>query len=341
MKTANAIGTIAAVLMAGCYGEPLPPIAAHSPKPVIVRAELAGKRIHVATEEVVGTVRAKLHAAIEAKISARIEEMRVAPGDAVKAGDLLVKLDARETQARFEQALAERDQLQRDAARLRSLLAQNAVSRQEFETVESRYRVAVAAVSETETMLSYAWVLAPFDGIVTRKLADVGDLATPGRSLIEIDNPKALRLEAEVPESLIARVEAGAKLRVRAADRPDFIAPVSEISPAANPISRTFTVKLDLPAPAGMRAGQFARVAVPLGEHEGIWLPKSALVVRGQMELVFVLPKAGDKALLRLVKTGKHMGDSVEVVSGISAGERVVVDGALQLNDGQPVEVKK
>ena len=194
MKKANAISTIAAALMAGCHAEPLPPIAVHSQKPVIVRAELAGRRTHVATEEVVGTVRAKLHAAIEAKISARIEEMRVVPGDAVKAGDLLVKLDARETQARFEQALAERDQLQRDAARLRSLLTQNAVSRQEFETVESRYRGAVAAVSETETMLSYTRVLAPFDGIVTRKLADVGDLATPGRSLVEIDNPKELRL---------------------------------------------------------------------------------------------------------------------------------------------------
>jgi RND family efflux transporter MFP subunit len=122
-------------------------------------------------------VRAKLHAAIEAKVSGRIEKMLVAPGQAVKAGDLLAQLDAREIQARLDQALTLREQSSRDTERLRSLLASSAISRQEFETTESRSRVAVASVTEGETMLAYTTIVAPFDGVITRKLADVGDLA--------------------------------------------------------------------------------------------------------------------------------------------------------------------
>ncbi len=184
---------------------------------VQVRVQTVEAKLHAATEDVVGTVRARLHAALEAKVSGRLENMLVTPGRTVKAGELLAQLDAREIQARLDQALALREQSGRDTERLRGLLAQKAVSRQEFETVESGYRVADAAVTEAETMLGYTKIVAPFDGVVTRKFADVGDLATPGRPLLEIDNPKALRLEADVPESLINRVQLGATLSVRAA----------------------------------------------------------------------------------------------------------------------------
>jgi len=293
----------------------------------------------MATEEVVGTVRAKLHAVLEAKVSGRLESMLAIPGRTVKEGELLARLDAREIQARLDQALALREQFGRDTERLRGLLAQNAVSRQEFESVESRYRVASASVTEAETMLGYAKIVAPFDGVVTRKLADVGDLATPGRPLLELDNPQLLRLEADVPESLINRVQFGATLSVRASsDAGDIAGVVSEIAPVADPVSRTFNVKLDLPSNGALRAGQFARVTVPVGESRALRVPASAAVQRGQMELVFVV--ANRQAQLRLVKTGKRIGDTVELVSGVSAGEQVVVEGANGLRDGQPVEVQ-
>jgi RND family efflux transporter MFP subunit len=265
--------------------------------------------------------------------------MLVAPGQTVKAGELLAQLDAREIQARLDQALALREQFGRDTERLRGLLAQNAVSRQEFETVESHYRVAVASVTEAETMLGYAKIVAPFDGVVTRKLADVGDLATPGRPLLELDNPQLLRLEADLPESLINRVQLGATLSVHtASDAGDVAGVVSEIAPVADPASRTFNVKLDLPSNGSLRAGQFARVAIPVGETRALRVSASAAIQRGQMELVFVV--ANRQAQLRLVKTGKRIGDTVELVSGVSAGEQVVVEGASRLRDGQPVEVQ-
>jgi RND family efflux transporter MFP subunit len=306
---------------------------------VQVRVQTVEAKPHVATEEVVGTVRAKLHAALEAKVSGRLESMLVTPGQSVKAGELLAQLDAREIQARLDQALALREQSGRDTERLRGLLAQKAVSRQEFETVESRYRVAAALVTEAETMLGYTKIVAPFDGVVTRKLADVGDLATPGRPLLELDNPKALRLEADVPEALIKRVQLGATLGVRAAaEDGNITGVVGEIAPVADSASRTFSVKLDLPLNAGLRAGQFARVTIPIGETRALLVPASAVVQRGQMELVFVV--VNRQAQLRLVKTGKRIGDTVELVSGVSAGEQVVVEDASRLRDGQPLEAK-
>jgi RND family efflux transporter MFP subunit len=305
----------------------------------LIRVQTVESKNHAATEEVVGTVKAKLHASIEAKVSARIEKMLVVPGQTVKAGETLAQLDGREIQARLDQALALREQYGRDSERLRRLLTDNAVSRQEFETVELRYHVATASVTEAETMLAYTKIVAPFDGVVTRKLADVGDLATPGRALLEIDDPKALRLEADVPEALIKRVQLGAKLEVHGASQDDtIVGVVSEITPVADPASRTFNVKLDLPLGASLRAGQFARVTVPVGETKALTVPISSVVQRGQMELLFVA--VNKRAQLRLVKTGKRIGDEVEVVSGVSPGETVVSEGASQLRDGQPVEAK-
>jgi RND family efflux transporter MFP subunit len=340
MKRSLALAALSfAIVISGCRDRKESVLTAPLLPVVPVRIHTVESKSHLATEEAVGTVRAKLHAAIEAKVSGRIEKMLVAPGQMVKAGDLLAQLDAREIQARLDQALTLRDQSKRDTERLRGLLANNAISRQELETMESRAHVAVSSVTEAETMLGYTKIVAPFDGVITRKLADVGDLATPGRPLLELDDPKALRLEADVPEALIARVQLGAKLEVRAAALDSAIpSVVSEIAPVADPASRTFNVKLDLPANPGLRAGQFARVTVPVGESKALRAPVSAVTQRGQMELIFVV--VDKRAQLRFVKTGKRIGDEVELVSGVSAGEQVVVEGASQLRDGQAVEVK-
>ena len=113
---------------------------------------------------------------------------------------------------------------------------------------------------------------------------------------------------------------------------------VSEIAPSADPNSRTFLVKLDLPPTPGLRAGQFGRVAVPVGETSALRVPASAVLQRGEMELVFVV--VNGHAQLRIVKTGERVGDEVELVSGVDAGEQVVTEGAANLMDGQPVTIK-
>jgi RND family efflux transporter MFP subunit len=126
-------------------------------------------------------------------------------------------------------------------------------------------------------------------------------------------------------------------IRVDSADG-ELTGVVNEIAPVADPNSRTFRVKLDLPPTAGLMPGQFARLAVPIGEASAIRVPAAAVIQRGQMELVFVV--VNGHAQLRIVTTGKHIGDEVELVSGVDAGEQVVVDGAGNLVDGEPLTIK-
>ena len=330
----------AAVWLSGCGMHP--PEAAPEPKlpTVTVRVQPVESLKRTATEEVVGTVRPKLSASLSAKVSGTIGQMLVAPGQSVTAGQLLVEIDAREVQARLDQATAIREQTGKDIERFKKLLAQNAVTQQEFDGVQSRFRVAEATVKEAETLLGYTKVTAPFAGLITAKRADVGDLAAPGKPLLELEDPTALRLEADVPEALLNKIKLNTKLGVRVPDANlSLEATVSEISPAADPVSRTSRVKLDLPVTQGLRSGQFGRAAVPVAEVNALRVPAGAVVVRGQMEMGFVV--VNQQAQLRLVKTGKHLGQEVEIVSGLSTGEQLVVEGASQLLDGQPVEVKR
>ena len=304
---------------------------------VIVRVQTVEGKPHVATEEVPGSVRAKLHSAIEAKSTGRIEKMLVVPGQRVKRGEVLVALDAREIQAKLDQARAVLDQSAKNLQRYTSLLASKATTPAEFDTVQSANRVAKAVLAEAETNLGYMTIVAPFDGVITRRPTDVGDLASPGKTLLEIEDPAALRFEADVPEAIIGSIQAGIRMAIRTGTL-EIMGTVSEITPVADVQSRTFLVKLDLPQTPGLRTGQFGRVAVPVSETSVLRIPASALILRGQMEIVFVVD--GGRARLRLVKTGKRFSNEIEVVSGIENKEQVVVENVARLTDGQRVEVQ-
>lgn len=303
-----------------------------------VRVAKAESRKRISFEEAPGSVQAKLHADIEAKISGRIEKLAVVPGQSVKAGDILVELDAREVRARLDQAMALRDQADQELKRVSGLFRQQVASQQELDAAQARARVADAAATEAETMMGYAKVLAPFSGVVTRKHAQAGDMAAPGKLLMELEDPSALRLEADVPESLIGSIAVHGRFMVTISSSANSIEAVcDEIAPVADPGSRTFLVKFDLPQSSGARSGQFGRVLVPVGESECLRVPASAVVVKGQMEIVFTADEG--RAQLRLVKTGKRVGDEVEIVSGLSAGEEVVIENAVGLVDGQPLYI--
>jgi membrane fusion protein, multidrug efflux system len=325
------------LLLAGCRKEQLP--APESLPVATVRVQSIELKPHIATEDVVGTVRPKLQSVIEAKVSGQIEKMLVVPGQRVKTGEVLVQLNVREIQAKLDEALALQGQAESDLKRYSTLIEKRVVTQQDFVAIQTRARVAKAAVIEAETNLAYATITAPFDGVITRKLADVGDLASPGKPLLELEDTKSLRLEADVPEAIVGRVEMGAKFTVRIEAQPNELeGVVSEIAPAADPNSHTFVAKLDLPLAPGLRAGQFGRVTIPVSETPVLRVPVSAVIQRGQMELIFVV--ADKRAHLRLVKTGKRIGDEVELVSGVDPAEQVVIEGGANLVDGQAVSIK-
>ncbi|HYG34397.1 MAG TPA: efflux RND transporter periplasmic adaptor subunit, partial [Clostridia bacterium] len=252
--------------------------------PAQVRTQTIESRKLPITEEVVGTVQAKTRARLEAKINGRISRMPVVLGEKVKAGQLIASLDVAEIKARAEQADAGMQQAEREWKRISALFEQQAVTRSERDAAESRYLVAKAAVAEAKAMSDYLDILAPFDGVVTRKWAEAGDLAMPGKPLVDLENPAALQLEADVPEAIAPKIQRDAQMVVRIGLLTnELVGTVSEIAPAADPLSRTSRIKLDLPSTPGLMPGQFARLVVPVGEGTSLRVPSSAVIQRGQL----------------------------------------------------------
>jgi RND family efflux transporter MFP subunit len=322
----------------GCGKRHEPPAATgENLLPAAVRVQTIEAVKQPAVEEVVGTVQPKLQAVIEAKASGRITRLPVTLGQSVKQGDVLVELATQEIQARLDQASAAFRQAEQDFKRTDNLRKQQAATQAELDAAQARYSVAKATVAEAEALSGYAKILAPFDGVVARKLADEGDLAMPGKPLIELEGRAGLRLVADIPSLLVGRVLPGAKLTVRVDTLPDPItSTLAEISPAADPASRTVSMKVDLPETEGLRTGQFGRLAVPVGEATFLWVPLSALVRRGQLEILFVATDG--KAQMRLVRIGNETAQGIEILAGLAPGEAVVIEGAGTLRDGQPLK---
>ena len=188
-------------------------------------------------------------------------------------------------------------------------------------------------------MRSYSQIAAPFTGVVTDKRVNPGDLATPGAPLLTIEREGAYRLEAPVAESRLAQIRPGqtASIVLEALDK-KIEARVSEIVPAVDAASRAYTVKLDLPALGQIRSGMFGRVLFTLGARKALAVPAAAVIERGQLQSVLVTEDG--VARTRLVTLGTSAGGRREVLSGVSAGDKVIVPVPAGLADGARVEVR-
>lgn len=309
---------------------PLPAVEVHS-------AEVTETTIPVYLEAV-GTVQPHRMASVSAKVTGRVLRMLAIPGRAVKEGETLAEIDAGDLRASAERAEAALNQARQDLERTRQLLAKGATTAAESDRVVAAERMAAATLAEVKASLDQAIVTAPFSGTVSRKLADSGDLATPGRALFTVEDGSLLRLEVPVPESLAGGLKLGQSLRVKVSGvDSDLSAAISEIAPAADVASRTFLIKLDLPKEDSLRAGQFGRAYLPRDERQALYVKSSALVSRGQMDYLFVVDPEGPVARLRIVRSAAEDGGKVEILGGVNSGERVVTDPPSDLLDGQPV----
>ena len=196
-----------------------------------------------------------------------------------------------------------------------------------------------AMVREAETMVGYTEIRAPFDGVISRKRVDAGDLAAPGQPLIEMEGTGAFEVETSIPDSLASRLTADAEVTI---NLPGSASPITgrlaELSSAADPQARTVSAKIALPARSPVRSGQFVRVQLPGAPVRLLLAPATAVTVLGQMERVFVA-NSDQRAVLRLVKTGTARGDRVEILSGLDEGERVIVAPPAGLREGQPLAI--
>ena len=202
-----------------------------------------------------------------------------------------------------------------------------------------RVRQAEASLASARVSAGDAVVTAAFDGIITAKMVDPGDLAAPGRPLLNLEKAGGHRVDIRLPEAYVRSVRPGQAVSVRAEGQVSspMEGVVDVVAPAADPESRSFLVKIRLPAGGDVRSGMFARVALAVGEDRLMAIPASALVREGQLTGLFLVTAEGI-ARYRLIRTGRRLGDRVEVLSGLSEGSRFMVDPPPGLVDGARVE---
>ena len=291
-----------------------------------------------AIEPAAGTVRAVHETSIGSKLMARVVAVDLKAGQQVKAGEVLVQLDDVELRARLEQAQAAvasaealHAQAITDEKRYAGLLKSNAVSRQDYEKTatallssEADLRRTKELVNEVQATLEWATVRSPMDGTVIDKKVNAGDLVTPGQMLVTLFDPMRMQLIASVRESLAQRLQVGQSIAVKIGGiQKSCTGTISEIVPEAQAASRAFQVKVTGPCPPGIYSGMFGRILIPLDEEEVLVVPRRAVRTVGQLELVEVAEQR--RSVRRAVRTGRGLGNDVEVLSGLLEGEQVVV----------------
>jgi RND family efflux transporter MFP subunit len=268
---------------------------------------------------------------------------------------------AREEVARgVAAAQAQADVMQKTYGRFVMLRDKKSVSPQEFDEVEAKQRAAqeglaaaqakqkqVASMVERaqaelramETVADYARVTAPFSGVVVRRMVEPGAMAAPGAPLLVVEDASRYRIEVTVDVADAAGVQRGSKARVELDALPgkSFAGAVVEMEAGADAASHTVRARIELPRDAAIRSGLFGRAWFVRGEKKAIALPAAAILRRGQLHGVYAVDAEGI-ARLRMVTLGRSIGDRAEILSGLSEGERVVMDAANRELDGKKVE---
>jgi RND family efflux transporter MFP subunit len=370
MKTVLRAGLLAvtAAMVAGCHG-------AGSASPAVietVRARVVESHVQEAPVNLrsTGTVHARETAVVSAQVMGRIQQVLVHEGDSVRAGQTLVVLDDAALRAALEQAQAGLKAAQDAQAaaqtnaslatstfnRYKQLESEKSVSPQEMDEVSQRAEAAEAnleavraqtdearaQVSGAHAMLGYTRLAAPFSGIVTARMVDPGTMAAPGVPLIQVDQAGALQLQASVDESAIGAVHKGMNVQVAidGADSTSVTGTVAEIVPAADPSSHSFLVKIDLPSSTRLRAGMYGTAEFANGSRQAILIPRSAVVMRGSLACAYVLDGQGI-AQLRYLTLGAGQGNFIEVLSGVSSGEKLVDAPSDRDLAGKRIEVQQ
>jgi RND family efflux transporter MFP subunit len=284
-----------------------------------------------------GTVRSRHYAVLSPKITGEIVSTRVVTGQSVQTDEILAEISALEIQSRVQGALAAKNKAERDLQREQSLLKSNSSTSELVADLEAQLAMAEATLKEATTMLSHAQIKAPFDGVITRKYANTGDLAIQGNPLFELEDLGNLRVEANVSERVGSTLKLNTQVNIQVAGSQEpLVGTVEEIAPAADPQTRTFPIKIALDKAVDLKSGLFAKVSIPVDSVETVLVDKAAVSLWGQIERVFIV--AEGKLALRIIKTGKSFGNKVEVLTGLSGNETLAIGSPAQLIDGAIVE---
>lgn len=352
------LSAVALIVLSGCQGEP----EAHgdggpgaTPETaVVVETRVLSLQAEDDLVEAGGTLRAAREATLAGKIMGTVVEIRKNAGDAVNRGDVLLVIDSRDVtgqigsaqgalaQAKAAAALAESNFRRFEQLHSRSAASQLELDQARFqhETARGAVQQAEGAVAVANSYKAYAAIEAPFSGRVVDRLCEVGDLASPGRPLLRIEDTETLRLYASLDVSKGAAAEVGSVTRVRvpALNNREFSGTITEIVPAADPATHTLLLKIRLEPDPALRSGLFARAFLPVGARDALRIPRQAVLRRGGISGVFVAEEG--HAAFRMVALADEESEFPRVLSGLREGDAILVNPPAGLEIGAPVEVR-
>lgn len=318
-------------------------------RPAVSGVTIASVNGSTVTEsvEATGIVRSDRTSVVAARMMGTVTDVFVREGDPVKAGQLLLTIESRDTVERargaalsVEEAKQQRDLAESTWKRYKNLYEDKALTKQEMDQVETQKKIAQAQyeraktlAEEAKTYQNYTRVTAPFSGRVTEKRIDAGSMASPGLPLLVIEAAGRYYIEAALDESLQSMVRTGMTVQVGVdALKRTYEGQVTAVIPAVDPHSRTFKIKVEIKDQA-LASGIFTRVRIPTGNKEVLLVPESAIVRKGQLTGVYVVNNRNILSY-RLVRTGAVYASGMEILSGLAPRERIIVRGTERAMDG-------
>ena len=309
-----------------------------------------------------GKLVAKNSVNVSTRMMGYITSLRADVGDFVSAGQGLVSINNTDIQAKGGQANAQIAQAQanfniaqKDFQRFQNLYNNQSASQKELDDMRARYEMAKANLdgarmmkNEVNSQYRYTNITAPISGVITAKFANQGDLANPGMPILTIESSGNLQAQVLVSEQDITLIKSGMPVKVlMKSTNNEVTGTVAEISRSATNTGGQYLVKINVPQSRDYLPGMFVNVVFPFKRsgsvnqdfQESVTVPKSALVENGQLTGIYTVSSA-NTAMLRWIKTGKTLGDQVEILSGLNSKEPYIVSANGKLFNGAKVQVK-
>ena len=311
-----------------------------SEAPVEVSAITIAPKTVDAVISAAGTLSSRNTSVLSSKIMGKVVELTVQEGSHVSAGKLLARIESGEISAQLYQAQAAYNNAKLQYDRIKSLFDVQAATQMEMDQATLGFESAKAGLNAAKAMESYTLITAPISGQIVEKRINLGEMALPGQPVLKIEDNNNLRLEATVREQDIAFVQPGKNVTVQIDALPgkNIRARIAQVVPAADVRTHSFVVKIDMPAEKGLITGMYGKALFNTGTRQAIFIPRSAVVEMSGLTGVYVVSREST-AVFQMIQPGETRGDAVEAVTGLKAGDRVVVGKQAVNIDGKKVVV--
>jgi RND family efflux transporter MFP subunit len=312
--------------------------AVKSEAPIAAATYIVEPRTIESVVTAAGALMSKNTSVLSSKVMGRVSYLGVQDGDQVSAGKLLIRIESGEITAQAVQAQAAYNNAKLQYDRIKSLYDAKASTQIEMDQATLGLETAQAGLTAAKSMESYTVITAPIAGQVVEKRINLGEMAMPGQPLLKIEDNRNLRLEVTVREMDIMHIQPGKAVKVVIDAMPgrEIAAKVSQVVSASDVRTHSFIVKVDVPAEKGLITGMYGKAFFSIGKREAIVVPKSAVVEMSGISGVYIVSAEGN-AVFQMVQLGETQGNSVEVVSGLKKGDRVIAEKHLGRVEGKKI----